>query len=229
MCAALVDVDGTLCAKPSTEARFLRHLLGSGVVGAVQLAAAGWFLLRYASRYGRFVTQKNKAYLCGLSVQAVADLAQAFVATELAARLRPAVLARIAAHRERGEAIILLTGTPDFLAAPIAGLIGTPYWIAARCAQRNGRYLAAPPVFHPFGIDKLRCAEAWCAANGVRLQECTAYADAHTDLALLQHVGRPVAVYPDGRLARAAERHGWEVLSAAHAECPAACAVEPKP
>jgi phosphoserine phosphatase len=37
------------------------------------------------------------------------------------------------------------------------------------------------------------------------------YTDSHTDLALLEHVGYPVAVNPDIRLRRLAQRRGWPV------------------
>jgi phosphoserine phosphatase len=47
---------------------------------------------------------------------------------------------------------------------------------------------------------------------GVRLDECTCYTDDAGDLALLELVGEPVAVNPDPRLRREAERRGWPVL-----------------
>ena len=215
---AWVDVDGTLLAgRRSSEAGFMLHLLRRGCLGPRQGAAALGFLLRHLPAYGRHVGKKDKAYLTGLEVERVQALAAAYAERELAPRLRPALLARLALHRAAGTAVLLLTGTPDFLAEPLARRVGAEGCIATRCAARDGRFLARPPLRHPFGEEKLRLAEAWCRARGLDLARCAAYGDSRYDLPLLEAVGEPVAVAPDPVLAREARRRGWTVLDGAPA------------
>ena len=38
------------------------------------------------------------------------------------------------------------------------------------------------------------------------------YADSYTDIPLLEAMGKPVAVYPDERLAAHARGQGWEII-----------------
>ncbi len=213
MACVFVDVDGTLIRGPSCEARFAAYLLRRGRLGAPQLAQAVLFALRQATRFGRHVFKKDKAYLAGLPVEAVASFADAFVRQELKPRLIPELLQRLKAHRGAGETIVLLTGAPDFLARPLAELVGAELWRATRCSRENGVYTAEPPTEHPFGAAKLSCAQEICRELGAELSECAAYADSAYDLPLLERVGRPVAAHPDRALKRLARRAGWEVLA----------------
>ncbi len=212
MALVLFDLDGTLLSGANSEWRFVTHLMARRRLGPAQLANALWFLLRRWPDYGPRIFQKNKAYLGGLPVAEVTDLASAFVRDQIEPWLRPTMLSRLDHHRQSGDAVSILSGAPDFIVAPLAEGLGIDEWRATRFAQRDGRFLAAPPLRHPFGRGKLRYASEICATAGVRLADCTAYADSIADLALLRRVARPVAVHPDRWLGRVALRRGWEVL-----------------
>lgn len=216
MNAAIFDVDGTLLTGPrSSEALFARHLVRIGAIGVRQAASAGWFCLVNGSRYGRHVFRKNKAYLTGLAFDEVARIARAFVERELEAQLDRFLLRRMDEHRRVGDSILLLTGTPDFLAGPLAERVGADGWRGARYALSAGRFQAAPPISHPLGEEKITAAAGLCAEHGVPLAGATAYADSIDDLALLVQVGRPVVVRPDRRLAGEARARGWEIIGSA--------------
>ena len=47
--------------------------------------------------------------------------------------------------------------------------------------------------------------------EGADLKQSYAYADSHSDLALLRAVGNPVAVSPDAALLRVAKRRRWPI------------------
>lgn len=216
MSVALVDVDGTLLTGPrSSEALFIRHLLRRGMLGPRQLGAAGWFLLRHGPRYGRHSFRKNKAYLAGLKLADIAAVAETFTTHELEPILNRPLMRRMAEHRAAGEPIMLLTGTPDFITAPLARLVGADGWRAARYVVRDGIFQAAPPIEHPLGPDKIRAAAALCEEAGATLRDATSYADSIYDLPLLLEVGRPVAVLPDEELRREAKARGWEIMETA--------------
>jgi HAD superfamily hydrolase (TIGR01490 family) len=207
----LVDLDGTLLDHPSSERRFIRHLARRGMLGPRQWLAAGGFFLRWTARFGRAVARKNKAYLAGLEQGRVAMAADAFVTGVILPRLQPALLDRLRRHAAAGDRLVLLTGAPDFIAAPVARRIGARC-CATVCRGRDGRYTASPPLRHPLGAEKLALARELAQDAGVELHRCVAYADSGDDIPLLRAVGRAVAVNPDRRLARAAARRGWEVV-----------------
>lgn len=208
----LVDLDGTLLDQPSSEARFIRHLVRGRVVGPRQGLAAVAYLLRWWPRYGRAVVRKNKAYLAGLECERVATLARRFVTCDILPVLRPYMLERLRLHVEAGERIVLITGAPEFIAVPVARHLNAEACSATICDHADGLYTANPPHCHPCGAAKLTLAERWCNGQGVDLRDCTAYADARYDEPLLAAVGRPVAVTPDRGLAETARRRGWEII-----------------
>jgi HAD superfamily hydrolase (TIGR01490 family) len=216
MKAALIDVDGTLLASPrSSEALFIRHLLRQGILGPRQAAAAGWFMLRHGPRYGRHAFRKNKSYLAGLRLADIAVVAEDFADDRLKPIISGPLLRRIEEHRASGARIFLLTGTPAFLARPLARIVGADGFRAARYAVRDGVFLAAPPIEHPLGADKVAMAVSLCEEAGTTLAQAVAYADSIHDLPLLSKAGRPVAVQPDSRLRREALARGWEVMETA--------------
>jgi HAD superfamily hydrolase (TIGR01490 family) len=210
--AAFFDLDGTLAAGRSCEMAFAAELIREGLLRPRQAVAALAFQLRYAPTFGLDTPKKNKAYLAGLRVNEVADLGRRFAQLRLVRTLRPPLLRRLRDHQAAGEAVVLLTGAPTFIAEPLAEALGMDGCLAARCAVAAGRFTNSPPPVHPFGSDKLRLAEEYCRERRLTLEECSAYADSVHDLPLLLAVGRPVAVFPDAPLLRAARRRGWTVI-----------------
>lgn len=212
MACVLVDVDGTLLGGPSSELRFILHLAARRRIGWRQLTAIARFALHWGPRYGRHVMKKNKAYLTGLAMADVAAWARAFVAEEIRPRLRPEIVGLVAGHLARGDTVTLLTGTPDFIAEPLAELLGVQSICATRCARRDGIYVAEPPLVHPFGEAKVAFGREICGDAGGALAEATAYADSIHDLPLMLQVGRPVAAWPDAALRAIARKGNWTIL-----------------
>jgi HAD superfamily hydrolase (TIGR01490 family) len=207
----LVDLDGTLLVHPSCERRFIRYLAREGMLGLRQWWAVGGFFLRWTGRFGRAVGRKNKAYLSGLEQGCVTHAAEAFVTVEILPRLHPAMLERMRCHAAAGDLLVLLTGAPDFIAAPLALRLGMRC-CATVCRTEHGRYTASLPLRHPLGAEKLALAQELAQGEGVELSRCVAYADNGDDIPLLEAVGCAVAVNPDRRLSRAAALHAWEVV-----------------
>ena len=209
---ALFDADGTLFPNPSSESRFIRRLLRKGWIGPRQAGHALAFMIRNWPRYGRHTARKNKAYLAGLTVERVAEEARAFVAEEIVPLLRPSLLDRIEAHRQAGDILVLLTGTPEFIAQPLCQHLRMDQACATRLALREGRFQAAPPLRHPLGMEKLTLARALAAQEGIPESQWIGYGDSRFDLPLLRACGQAVAVDPDPRLRQVAEEAGWEIL-----------------
>jgi len=212
MTCVLVDVDGTLLGGASTELRFVVHLMRRRRVGARQAFQTAVFPLRWFARYGRHVFKKNKAYLAGLAVADVEAEAEIFVRQTVAPLLRPEILTLIAGHVTRGDTVLLLTGTPEFIAEPLAKLIGAQSVCATRCAQQGGIFTADPPLLHPFGEAKVTFAREICRTLGHPLADTTAYGDSIHDLPLLLQVGHPVAAWPDAALRHIAIKGNWQLL-----------------
>ncbi|RJS91589.1 HAD family phosphatase [Salinisphaera sp. Q1T1-3] len=209
----IFDIDGTLVAGASSEARFARFLWQQGALGVRQLLAFAVFTLRYLPRFGRHVMQKNKAYLAGHTHGHISALAERFVAEVLREALSAPVLERLRAHQAAGDTVVLLSGTPQFIADALCEALGADDAIGAVCHTRNGVFTSAPPRRHPYGPTKIDAAEILAARVGLGLASAVAFGDSINDAYLFRAVGEPIAVEPDKRLSAAAAGAGWEVIS----------------
>lgn len=209
---AIFDIDGTLVPGASSEVRFARYLWQQRVLGARQLGAYGAFCLRYAARYRRMLMQKNKAYLSGLGVARVNALAAACVRDVLLPAVYAPALKRLHAHAAAGDTVVLLSGTPQFLAVALASALGAQSGYGALCCVRDDVYCAAPPQRHPHGATKLAGAQALADAAGLALADAVAYGDSVHDAHLFRVVGEAVAVRPDQGLYAVAAGEGWEIM-----------------
>jgi HAD superfamily hydrolase (TIGR01490 family) len=209
---AIFDIDGTLIGG-STERRFWRYLVRQGRQGPRQILEYCVFWLRFHSVYGAETPKKNKAYLAGLAVAEVESLATRFVTTEILPQLYPPAVARLAQHLRRGDTVVLISGTLEPIARALATALGVAHVRATVCRQRDGVYLASPPEVHPFAAAKLALAAEFAAQLGADLRHASAYGDSSHDLALLEAVGNPVAVRPDGPLLATARGNRWDIIA----------------
>lgn len=209
---AIFDIDGTLVPGASSEVRFVRYLWSQRVLGPRQFAAYGWFCLRYAPRYRRHVLQKNKAYLSGLAQARVRELAAVFVRETLFPALYAPALKRLRLHQQAGDHVVLLSGTPQFLADALMQQLHADGVYAALCATHGDVYRGAPPERHPYGASKVEGARQLAATLGMTLNQAVAYGDSLQDAHLFRAVGEAVAVKPDRGLSAVAAGEGWEIL-----------------
>lgn len=208
----LFDVDGTLVRGLSTEQAFFLYLLRRGVLGPRQGLSWLGFSAAYLPRAGRSVFQKNKAWLAGLCCREVAARAESFVRDVLPGQLDPQACACLSAHLRERDRVWLLTGTPDFIARPLARSLGAHGYRAAVCDRSGERFAAGLPLEHPYAGEKLRIAREISTQEGISLSCTVAYADSVTDIALLSAVGHPVAVNARRRVRLHARRNGWDIL-----------------
>jgi len=209
---AIFDIDGTLI-RGSTERMFWRFLLRKRRQRLRQLVAYLAFFIRYLPTGGVHTAKKNKAYLCGLSVDEVEILANEFVDQVLPQWFFEPAIQRLRQHRVRGDKVVLMSGTLDCLARALGRRLQVDQVCATLCSQRNGVYTAQPAEVHPFDAAKLSLARQIAERYGTDLSQVAAYGDSRHDLFLLAAVGQAVAVCPDAVLGGVAQELGWEVIA----------------
>jgi HAD superfamily hydrolase (TIGR01490 family) len=213
--AAFFDLDRTLLRRSSALA-----LAGTfrqrGLISRRQLAkAVGWqiiFVLRGASHEAvRRAAVDGLRLLRGYSPAEMREL----VAGAMETVLRPLVYAEpldlVREHRERGEAVYIVSATLQEIVQAIADDLDFDGALGSVCEVIDGIYTGR--ALRPLHAEnKATCVRELAELRGYDLAACSAYSDSHTDLALLEEVGRPIAVNPDRKLRRIAADRGWPVL-----------------
>jgi HAD superfamily hydrolase (TIGR01490 family) len=115
-------------------------------------------------------------------------------------------------HRERGDLTYLVTAAPIELAETLARHLDMTGAIATVSEVDDDGYYTGRlvgGVMH--GPEKAKAVAEKASEHGIDLGECAAYSDSMNDLPLLEAVGFPHAVNPEGELRRIAFQRGWPI------------------
>jgi HAD superfamily hydrolase (TIGR01490 family) len=219
---AFYDVDGTLVDLNLVHATlFIMANLG-------EWSGRLRYLLSFAMRLPRlYMAERNDRRLLnsllfeafkGVSRDRLMMLGEEYCDRVLMRHLFPQARELVAANRAAGLEAVLVTGSPDFIVAPLARRLDISDFAANQLVFSNG--LATGRLHAPVmaGEDKADWCETYTASRGVSLASCWGYADSYYDLPFLAMVGHAVAVNPDRRLAAAARSRQWPIVSFAKAE-----------
>lgn len=126
-------------------------------------------------------------------------------------RLYPNAVARVAQHRDRGERVVLVTGSLDFIIQPLAEFLQADDLIAVQMTEQDGRlmgHLTGPPIGDE---EKAHAIRTFAETHHIDLTQSFAYGDSSADIPMLRCVGHPVVINPKRLLRRVAEENGWEM------------------
>ncbi|MGW7549348.1 HAD family hydrolase [Streptomyces sp. NPDC054770] len=115
-------------------------------------------------------------------------------------------------HRRRGHEVVLVSGSLRPLLEAVAEDFGA---VGVRCTEQEvtaGGLLTGEVDRPMIGRAKGDAVAAVVRERGVRAEDCWAYGDHTSDLAMLRSVGHPVVVGGSPLLVTEARRAGWPVL-----------------
>jgi HAD superfamily phosphoserine phosphatase-like hydrolase len=104
---------------------------------------------------------------------------------------------------------VLVTGSLDFLIAPLAALLEVPTLLAAKLEQHERQFTGHVCAPLPYGPGKRELIARLTRESGIDLTQSFAYGDSPGDVELLEMVGNPLVVNPIRGMDRIAQRNGW--------------------
>lgn len=134
------------------------------------------------------------------------------IVPRLIARVRPEARRLVDLHRHANRATFIVSASPVELVEPLAQALGMTAGIGTRSAIADGVYTGELAGPFCYGAGKVEAIGELARWEGFDLNQCYAYSDSASDLPMLEAVGHPVAVNPDGRLERHAHDHGWPIV-----------------
>lgn len=186
------DLDGTLTRLPAIEVRFILHLL---LARKISLAT---YIKTFIIGANKTQFIRHKTYLQGLSTALVKEEANRWILRHLSSCLNQIGKRRLleAGLSERSPDA-LITFCPDFLAIPIAKILGFSAVIAPRClVSTQNTYTGDTDRTRPPWISKELAARRLAAALGVHLSSVRFYGNDISDFGLLGSTGQAYAVNP---------------------------------
>jgi HAD superfamily hydrolase (TIGR01490 family) len=215
---ALFDLDHTLIPMDSDHA-FGEFLVARGLADApTHRAANDAFYADYLAgrldmtAYVEFATRAWR----DLDATRQGELSDAFMREIVAPRVHDSARALVQRHRDRGDRLLIVTATNEFVTAPIARAFGVDVLIATALERdASGRVTGRIQGIPNLGAGKVHNVAAWLAAQGLSWSDVrcsTCYSDSTNDLPLLEQVHHPVATNPGAELERIAQARAWPIL-----------------
>lgn len=127
----------------------------------------------------------------------------------------PAALDLVEQHRRRGERLVMVTATNEFVTRPIAEAFGMDVLLAVELERDgHGHFTGEIAGVPSLREGKVTRVQQWLATQGKSLAEveATFYSDSLNDLPLLEQVQQPVVTNGSAALRQTALARGWRIL-----------------
>jgi HAD superfamily hydrolase (TIGR01490 family) len=151
------------------------------------------------------------AFIKGHRVSELEMLSEEIFEEAMAHRIWPGTRALAQLHLDQGQRVWLVTAAPVEIARIIAHRLGLTGALGTVSEQEDGIYTGRLVGDLLHGPAKGEAVKALAEREGLDLARCSAYSDSYNDLPMLNLVGDPCVVNPDGRLRDHAKANGWRI------------------
>lgn len=212
---AFFDVDGTLLKSTIVHCYiwmrslqmpfFLKHLWLIGFLPKIV-----YYLILDSISRTRFNEVFYRNYR-GLEVAEMRALSTKMFEAYIRPKIFSEAVSQIQEHKEQGTAIVLVTGSLDFVVQPIADYLAVDTVLAPQLREQGGQFTGELTTAPLIGEAKAEAMRNYADQHEVSLEESYAYGDSQSDLPMLECVGNPVVVNPGKALREKAIKSGWEL------------------
>jgi HAD superfamily hydrolase (TIGR01490 family) len=213
--AAFFDLDRTLISGSSVfvfavEAWRAGVVPTSEIVGATAEALA-FRMVGATDERSDEVRMRMLAKVEGASVAELDAVAQT-VLPKLVERVRPESRGLLKMHADAGRDTWIVSASPQAIIEPLAEALAMTGGIGTKAVVADGRYTSELDGSFVYGQGKAEAIQKLVAERGYDLGRSYAYSDSASDLPMMDLVGHPVAVNPDGPLEDVAHDRGWPIV-----------------
>ena len=212
---AFFDVDGTLLKstivhcyvwmRSSQMPFFLKHLWLIGFLPKIV-----YYLILDSISRTRFNEVFYRNYR-GLEVVEMKALSTEIFEAYIRPKIFSEAVSQIQEHKEQDTAVVLVTGSLDFIVQPIAEYLAVDAVLAPQLHEQNGQFTGELTTVPLIGEEKAKAVRNYADQHEISLEESYAYGDSQSDLPMLECVGNPVVVNPSKALRQKALKSGWEM------------------
>jgi len=157
------------------------------------------------------VRERILSAVAGVEMSALEEIGHEMI-SRLVSRVRPESKALVKMHQEADRDTYIVSASPQEIVYRLAGALGMTGGIGTQGEIIDGRYTGGLTGHFVYGEGKAAAIQDLAAEKGYDLSLCYSYSDSISDLPMMELVGHPVAVNPDGELADRARTKGWPIV-----------------
>jgi len=209
---AYFDMDRTILSD-SSGILYMRYLWRQGDVSRLAMLRAYWYAALYKLGYFNYpaVAAKLAATAADNSEEETRAFCQRWFEEMAVNYIADKAVQRMEKHRAQGHLVTIISASTPYVVGPVAKHLGVGEYLCTQLEVVDGRFTGR--IIEPacYGPGKVYWAQEYARRHNAELAQAYVYTDSHSDRALLERVGHPVAVNPDPRLKALAASHGWPV------------------
>jgi len=207
----MFDIDHTVIRKTSAE-YFIRIALIEKIIRFSQVSHLLIDLIKYKlARPDLDFIENTVKKLAGINKSDLDRISKICFEKRIKKNIYIGAEKLIKEAQKSGERVIFATSSLDFIIEPMEKYFGVEKSIVCEMEYSNGVTTGSLIGYSSFGPKKKTAAIAWMEKNSIKAEDVCFYSDSYTDLPLLEYCGYPVAVNPDGILAKTAKKKGWKI------------------
>lgn len=209
---AFFDLDYTLVSK-STSTLYIKYLLRRRMISLREFFYITWVTAQYKLNVMDFpkTTVHLSRNLRGGNAAATQKLCEQFVKDDVLPHITPKGLARLREHQAKGDYVLLLSASTQFVVQPVADHLNIPCRFTELEIGNDGTFTGGIVGPAAYAEGKRYWGERIAKEQGVPLDDCWFYTDSYSDSPLMDIVGHPIAINPDRKLNAYAQKKGWPV------------------
>lgn len=201
MSLALFDMDGTIIDGDTNDISFNQYL-AQGLIDKSVIDKLNYFedlfykgvldineFVRFAvTPLLNFTKEKRDLVLDGI------------VKNNIYPKVRLDALKQIKFHKDRGDTVVIVTSTMDYLVEVVASYLKVEYYLGAPMEQQDGRLTGKQAGIVPFQQDKITCVKEFAMRHHLSLEGMYGYGDSVNDIPMLSICEHKFAVNPNQKL-----------------------------
>jgi HAD superfamily hydrolase (TIGR01490 family) len=208
----LFDVDFTI-VKSSTVKEFLFAAFPKRIISWTLLFhLPRFYFLLTAAKGGPGSIDKRFRILAGLDKKVLDDMAASVFRSRVRATVDPVIKKKIEDLQNQGHKVGIASSSFKFIIQPLADYLSIETIIATELDFSKGISTGKIAGIPAFSEGKKLKVLQFLSETGLNAHDCVFYSDSQRDMPLLSLVGKAVAVNPQRKLRRLAERRGWEII-----------------
>ena len=218
MSVAFFDLDRTLLSKNSGSL-WVKQEFKAGRISLGKALQASVWLLRYHLGQANIEHALDSA-VATLAGRVETELKQRtfeFYDNQIRTLYRPGAIRAVEEHRARGDKLVLLTSSSEYLSEACSTQLKLDHVLCNRFGVDDAGYFTGE-LLKPacYGEGKLIHAKKYLEQTNMHLDDSYFYTDSISDLPVLKAVGHPKIVAPDRKLYKEALSRNWPILDWSH-------------
>ncbi len=207
------DVDHTVI-RGSTSVQFLVTGIRLGLISSrIILSVPQFYWQYYISKMDFRKAQQSLQGFKNIREEDISRISAINFQKKIRKMIIPGVEQIIRKLISSGRSVIFITSSFHHVVQPLAEYLGVRHALANSLVYEDGISTGAFQEPFLFGEEKKHQALSFLNEHNISPKACSFYTDSIHDLALLEAVGKPVAVNPDRKLRKAAQDRGWQILT----------------